>query len=172
MAKVAFDTARGRTVRWFVSVGGRGGDCRLSSQACRKAAAGKSGCHGTTGDVDKAGACSSRETWANRPKPPSVCSFSLKSPRCKADLGLSICIPAAMFSASSSLDRGRAGVESTTGGNGAASLLLHPLELGGLSSSGDPGLEPWSRLLILRMISWRLIGSCLKGVFGERGRPV
>lgn len=173
LARVAFDTARGLAGLWTSTRCCGGGDCLLSSHACRKAAAGNPGCHGATGDVDNAAeCCSSCETSVKRPNPLDDSCLSLKSPRCRADLGLSICMPAAKLSDPSSLEFGRAGVESTRGGRGASSLLLHPLELGGRSSSGEPGLEPFSRLLILRMISCRFIGSCLRAAFGDRGRPV
>ena len=173
LANVAFDTARDLAGLWPSKFGCGGGGCRLSSHACRNAAAGNPECHGATGEVDRVDACcSSRETSVNRPKPASVPSLSLKSPRCRADLGLSICIPAARLSDVSSLERGRADVESTRGGSGVASLPFHPLELDGRSNSGELGLDPLSRLLIRLMISWRFIGSCFSMVFGDRGRPV
>jgi hypothetical protein len=53
-----------------------------------------------------------------------------------------------------------------------ASLPFQPLELDGRSNSGELGLDPFSRLLILWIISWRFMGSCFIVVFGDRGRPV
>jgi hypothetical protein len=173
LASVAFDTARGLADLWASRFDCGGGGCRLSSHACRNAAAGKPECHGATGDVDKIDGCaSSRATSVNRPKPVSAPSRCLKSPRCRADLGLSICIPAARLSDVSSLERGRADVESTTGGSGVVSLPFQPLELDGRSNSGELGLDPFSRLLILRMISWRSMGSCFSMTFGDLGLPV
>jgi hypothetical protein len=173
LANVTFDTARDLAGLCDSRIGCGGGGCRLSSQACRKAAAGKLECHGATGEVDSIdGRCSSRTTSVNRPKPTSVPCCSLKSPRCRADFGLSICIPAARLSDVPSLDRGRAGVESMREGSGPASLPFRPLGLEDLSNSGEPGLDPFSRLLILRIISWRLIGSCFTIAFDDRGRPV
>lgn len=167
-ARDAFEIARNLPVR----AGGMSGDERNGREACRRAADGNAECHGATGDVDSDGTGSSLVASPNLSNADVDCSLSLKSPRCRADLGLSICSPTAWLSCarisgdseSESADRA-----ASSSGEGDFRFLSEERDAG-RSSSGDVGRE--SRLFILLMSSCLSIDVFLLLFAGVLGRPV